>query len=109
MNKELKEDIDLFINTIKDSNEYKEYINIVNQMNNSKHINDLVNKIKDLNKQLVKTPSIKLESELKKLEIELNTIPLYMDYKDKVNELNYILSLVKDKFDNFINEIEIES
>lgn len=106
MNEELKKEIDLFINTIKDSKEYKEYLNVVNQMNNSEGINDLVNKIKELNKQLVKTPSIKLESELKELEKELNGIPLYMDYKDKVDELNYILSLVKNKFDKFIQDIE---
>jgi cell fate (sporulation/competence/biofilm development) regulator YmcA (YheA/YmcA/DUF963 family) len=106
MNEELKKEIDLFINVIKDSKEYKEYINIVNQMNESECINDLVNKIRELNKQLVKTPSIKLESELKELESELNNIPLYMDYKDKLDELYYILYLVRDKFDLFINEIE---
>ena len=30
---------------------------------------------------------------------------MYQDYKDKCSELNYILSLVKDKFDNFVSDL----
>lgn len=106
MNKELKEEIDNFINIIKDSKEYKDYINIISQMNESNEINKLVGEIKKINKQLVRTPSLKLKSELKEKEELLNNIPLYIDYKDKLNDLNYVLSLAKDKFDKFVQDIE---
>ena len=40
-------------------------------------------------------------------QAELNDIPIYLDYKDKIEELNNVLLTVKDKFDSFIEELII--
>lgn len=105
MNKELLSCIDIFIDTIKDSDVYKEYLDLSYKVSKCSDINILCKKIKDLEKYLVKYPSIEKENELNNLISKLNSIPLYQDYKDKCCELNYILSLVKDKFDNFVSDL----
>ena len=105
MNKELLSCIDIFIDTIKDSDVYKEYLDLSYKVSKCSDINILTKKIKDMEKYLVKYPSIEKEDELNNLISELNSIPLYQDYKDKCSELNYILSLVKDKFDNFESDL----
>lgn len=105
MNKELLSCIDIFIDTIKDSDVYKEYLDLSYKVSKCSDINILCKKIKDIEKYLVRYPSIDKEEELNKLIDKLNNIPLYQDYKDKCLELNYILSLVKDKFDNFVSDL----
>ena len=105
MNKELLSCIDIFIDTIKDSDVYKEYLDLSYKVSKCSYINILTKNIKDMEKYLVKYPSIEKEDELNNLISELNSIPLYQDYKDKCSELNYILSLVKDKFDNFVSDL----
>lgn len=105
MNKDLLSCIDIFIDTIKDSDVYKEYLDLSYKVSKCNDINILSKKIKDMEKYLVKYPSIEKEDELNNLISELNSIPLYQDYKDKCSELNYILSLVKDKFDNFVSDL----
>ncbi len=108
MNKNVINKIDELINEIKCSNIYKEYIDILDKVNNSELIINLVSDIKDINKKLVKTPSIDLENNLKNKENELNNIPLYLDYKDKLEELNNLLLVVKNRMDSYINEIIIK-
>ena len=107
MNNELKYEIDLLITKIKDSEEYKEYLNLLDQLKESELINNLVDEIREINKKSVKTPSIKLEEELKLKQKKLNEIPLYQDYIEKLEILNNMLLLVKDKFDKYIETLLI--
>ena len=107
MNKEVINEIDNLINIIKENNIYKEYISILEKINSNEEIKELTNKIRIINKKLVRTPSIKLESELKDLESKLNDIPLYLDYKDKLNELNNLLLVVKNNIENYMKDILI--
>lgn len=107
MNNELKKEIDLLILKVKESNEYKEYFYLLEQVKNSDIINNLVDEIRNINKKIVKNPSIKLNDELLIKQKELNEIPLYQDYKDKLEILNNMLLLVKDKFDNYIETLLI--
>ena len=86
MNNDLKDEIDIFINAIKKSDIYKEYLSILDKVNKSEEIKKIINEIRNIQKQLVKTPSIKLEEELNKKKEELNNIPLYLDYKDKYED-----------------------
>ena len=85
--------------------EILKYLDLSYKVSKCSDINILTKKIKDMEKYLVKYPSIEKEDELNNLISELNSIPLYQDYKDKCSELNYILSLVKDKFDNFVSDL----
>lgn len=107
MNKEVISKIDTLINTIKSSNEYKEYIELLDKVNLSNEIKELTNEIRLINKKLVLTPSVELEGLLKEKEKELNEIPLYLEYKYKLEELNNMLTIIKNKVEVFMKDIII--
>lgn len=107
MNNEVITEIDTLINAIKENTIYKEYIELLSKVNNSNEIKDLTNEIRKLNKVLVLTPSIELEEKLKLKEIELNEIPLYLEYKYKLEELNNMLTIIKNKVEVFMKDILI--
>lgn len=105
MNNNVINNIDVLINTIKSSDIYKEYIDLLEKVNLSNDIKRLTNEIRGLNKKLVLTPSVELEKELKIKEEELNDIPLYLEYKYKLEELNNMLIVVKNKIELFMKDI----
>lgn len=107
MNNKVIDEINNLVNSIKESSIYKEYKDLELKISKNEEIKKLTDEIKSINKKLVKTPSIELENKLKELEEELNNIPLYIEYKEKVEELNNLLLVIKNKMDNFINEILI--
>lgn len=108
MNKNVIDKIDNLVSSIKKSDEYKNYIDILSKVENSDEIKDLSNEIKRINKELVKKPSVELELLLKEKENLLNSIPLYLEYKYKLEDLNNLLLVVKNKIDNFIRELVID-
>ena len=105
MNKGVISKIDTLINTIKSRNEYKEYIELLDKVNSSNEIKELTNEIRLINKKLVLTPSVELEELLSKKEKELNEIPLYLEYKYKLEELNNMLTVIKNKVEVFMKDI----
>lgn len=107
MNKEVKNEIDTLINTIKSSDIYKEYIDLLEKVNSSNEIKELTNEIRLINKKLVLNPSVELEELLSKKEKELNEIPLYLEYKYKLEELNNMLTVIKNKVEIFMKDILI--
>lgn len=107
MNKEVISKIDTLINTIKSSNEYKEYKELLDKVSSSNEIKELTNEIRLINKKLVLTPSVELEKLLKEKEKELNEIPLYLEYKYKLEELNNMLTIIKNKIEVFMKDIII--
>lgn len=108
MNNDIIKEMDLVIDKIKSSSEYTNYINILEQVNKSNDIKVLTDEIRKIQKDLIKIPSIKLEELLKVKKEELNNIPLYLDYKDKLEVLNNMLLLIKDKCDIYINTLLID-
>ena len=107
MNNEVINEIDVLVSTIKSSDIYKEYIDLLNKVSNSNEIKELTNEIRKINKELVLTPSIELEEKLKLKEKELNEIPLYLEYKYKLEELNNMLTIIKNKVEVFMKDILI--
>ena len=108
MNNEIKANIDELIIKIKENKVYKDYINLLEQVNNSNVIKELELDIREIQKKLVRTPSIQLEEELENKKKELEEIPLYLDYKDALDELNNILLIIQDRFNIFIKDLLID-
>lgn len=108
MNNEVINEIDVLISTIKSSDIYKKYIDLLNKVSVSNEIKKLTNEIRKINKELILTPSIELEDKLKLKEKELNEIPLYLEYKYKLEELNNMLIVIKNKVEVFMKDILID-
>lgn len=104
--------VDEIIDYIKDSDLYKKYLFIENQMNNNQEIKSLVNDIKKLQKQAVHEQYLnnndkkvkELDEKINNKLEKLNTIPLYSEYINIKEELNNIFSNIKNTIEVYINK-----
>ena len=102
--------IEELFNAINDSNEYKEYLSIVDKLNSDKEVIGLIDEIKKLEKEATmleysgdsgyKDIDKIIEEKVK----ELNGNPLYIDYLSRLKEFNSTLmassSLLNDYIDS---------
>lgn len=106
---ELNKALDDVIFTIKDSKEYKKCTQLRKQMNDNKEIVRLIDEIKKLQKEYVKS---NYDSDIKKkldyVEEELYRIPIYVIYNQELNKVNekidYVRDSLNDYFYNLLNE-----
>ena len=98
------------IDSIKNSKVYEKYVFLRNEMLKDKKIADLIEKVKTIQKKLVREKSIgkstdALERKIDAVLLELNKIPLYVQYDCVQCELNEILQNVKSTIESCINDI----
>lgn len=102
--------IEELYNSINESTEYKEYLEINNILKEDKELNNLINKIKILQKEAVKLESINdnksktIDKEIDTLVNKLNSIPKYIEYKDKLKEFNNVLKVSSSLIEDYIND-----
>lgn len=101
MDKAIKEVIDCIIN----SKEYQECLKIKEKMKDNEDINTRVNKIKKLQKEYLKTNSLEIEEELKRVEEELNRIPLYAIYNQNLEIVNQKISYVQEEINDYFYKL----
>lgn len=96
---------------IQNSPEYTEYIKIQELLKNNSEINTLINDIKNLQKQatiLEYNNDIKykeLDKEIQKKITKLHSYPIYIEYQNKMNELNDILAMSSNMIEKYIEEV----
>lgn len=102
--------IDDLFNSIKDSKEYKDYLNIGEVLKQDKKINKLVEEIKSLQKKSVNL-EYKGDESYKQVDLEidekvklLNNKPIYKEYLRRMNNLNNILSESSYNISKYIND-----
>ena len=102
--------IDKLFETIENSKEYKDYLKIGNSLSKDERINKLINEIKILQKKSVKLEYEKDESykevdkEIEKKVEELNNIPAYIEYLNRMNEFNDILAMSSKMIEDYVDE-----
>jgi len=106
----IKESIDDLFNAIKNSNSYKEYINITNVLKKDTEVNKLVDEIKKLQKLSVNL-EYKGDNHYKDIDKEidlkvqlLNNIPVYKEYLRRMSNFNDSLSRSSYTIEKYINE-----
>lgn len=98
------------IEIIKNSEEYKKYIDISNKLKKHEAIMSLIDEVKTLQKKLVKEKSLNrdvafIDEEInKKLEL-LESYPIYLEYIELQESLDYSIGIVKDGIEKCINNI----
>ena len=100
---------DLFL-SIKNSSEYREYLNIGEVLRKDNELNELIEEIKRLQKKSVNLEynndiSYKdVDKEIEEKVNMLNSNPLYKEYLRRMNNLNDILSESSNTIEKYINE-----
>lgn len=99
---------DLF-NAIRDSEEYKAYLNIGDVLDKDKEINKLIQEIKTLQKKSVMLEYNgdetykEVDKEIEEKVTLLNSMPIYQEYLRRMNSFNDILSESSHNIEEYVN------
>lgn len=108
MEKSMDKAISDVVDCIVQSLEYQDCKRIQKQMEENKEIMSRIQRIKDLQKKYLRTNDLEVEKELKTLEQELNEIPIYFIYNQKLELVNqkihYVTEEINDYFYRLLNE-----
>ncbi len=110
VNNNITSKINEIIDFVKDSKEYQDYLFLFDKLSKNDRCNSLIKQVKTLQKELVKKQAHghninELEEKINKLVSELNTIPLYVEFVDKQQDLNKIYQSIKIRLDNYFNDL----
>lgn len=93
------------INTIINSDDYKNCVQLKEKMSTNKEICELVEKIKKLQKKYVRENDEEVLAELKLLEEKLNEIPIYVIYMQHLEKVNEMINYVKDELNEYFYKV----
>lgn len=97
-------------NSIENSKLYKEYKKMENILNKDKEIKELINEIKELEKQATyleyigDEKYIELDNEIKKKADILNNKQVYQEYLNKMDEFNDELAISSKMIEKYVEE-----
>ncbi len=104
MNNAIKEVVDCIIN----SSEYQDCLRIKKLMDENTEIKERISRIKVLQKKYLRSNDPDVEKELNTLENELNEIPIYYEYNQKLElvnqKINFVTEEINDYFYRLLNE-----
>ena len=80
--------LDEVVKEITESKEYKKCIELKMKMKDNEEINSLVEEIKKLQKEFIRTNNLNIKEKLSELEKELESIPIYVTYMKNLEVVN---------------------
>lgn len=106
MNNKILSEVDKIIEYIKDTDDYKDYIYLKEKLSKNEKANNLINEIKNLQKDIVKLELeskdiTELDNKISNNLQELNKMPLYVEYTQKQEILNDIYQTIKNRLDDY--------
>ena len=107
---EILDNVEVLKDLIANSSEYKEYDKLTKELDKDKQINEIIEKIKRLqkevvNKEIKNEETNELELELEGLFNKLNSNKRYKDYLESSKRLNELITKIQDRFSQSFNEI----
>ena len=106
----VESNLEKLFKSIEESNVYKEYIQMKEILNKDLEIKELIDEIKELEKQATYLESIgdikykEIDLEIKKKTEMLNNKPVYQEYLNKMNELNDELAIATNMIEKYVEE-----
>ncbi len=100
--------IEELVKLVKDSDDYKRFIYLKEQLKDNKELMTLINKVKKkeqerVNKEYRKESVKDLDKEIDLLKEELNTYPDYLEYSYLQNDINDTLQNIKSIIEDSLN------
>ena len=110
LNNEIISKLDDIISLIKDSSKYKRFLEVQESMKNNKDLTSKIDRVKLLQKELIKIESKKEDTdktfkEYNDLIKELDSYPVYQEYNELLEELDDLYQEIKFVLENHINNI----
>ena len=101
--------IDEIIDYIKDSNTYKRFNIVEEQMSNNDELMSLINEIKVIQQEIVKREEIDLDTQdlsnmYQALKKELYSYPIYVEYNELLEELDNTYQEIKIIIEKYLND-----
>lgn len=98
------------VETIKNSDNFKKYKELKNELSKDSRIMNLIEEVKQLQKKIVKEKSkgndiTFIQNELNNKIDALESYPIYLEYNDLQSELNIQMQVIKDSIEIAINKI----
>lgn len=111
---ELKKEFSNLLISIQKDKSYQEYLQLESKLRQNTEICLLIEKIKEIQKQLVKMESVKkdtskTELQYKKMLSKLEGYPLYQAFLQKQKEVNEIMQTIKQRIEKTLDEIALKS
>jgi len=100
---EILNKVDLIIDYIKNTFEYKRVIELKEEINNNKDLMNKINEVRLMQQEYVKKNIEK--KELNKKIKELNNIPIYNEYNRNLEIVNEKLDYIKEYLNDYFNEV----
>lgn len=106
VNKDILDQVDLIISSIKNSDTYKYFVEVSEKLEKNDKAISMIKEVKKLQKQVVKLEIEKkdtslMDEKISKLIAELDRIPLYNEYVNLQKELDDIFQMIKNKLDDY--------
>lgn len=102
----IQESIEGIIKYIKSQEEYKNVIKIRELMKNDDKLLEQIKDVKNKQKEYIRSgKDIKKKEELQHLKDKLERNLLYFEYKNNLDKVNEMISLVTDELNNYFIEL----
>ena len=101
-NKEILDKVDEIIKEIEESDNYKKYLKLKEEIDNNKELVLLINKVRQLNKDF--THNLVKKEELDNVQNDLNNHPLYREYLNTISIINNELSIIENTINNYFKK-----
>lgn len=106
----MESNLEKLFNAIENSKAYQEYIKMKNILDKDQSIKELIDEIKELEKQATYLEYIG-DEKYKEIDLEianktdiLNNKPVYQEYLNRMNELNDELAISTDMISKYVEE-----
>lgn len=103
MNNEIIKKVDEIILEIENSEVYKKYLLLKENISNNKELMELINKVRVMQKDVLHK-KVKQE-ELENIVNELNNHPLYIEYNNTLYEINNVYGIIESSLNNYFEKI----
>ncbi len=103
MNNEILKKVDEIILEIENSPIYHNYLYLKEKISNNQELMELINKVRIMQQDVIHKK--KNEKDLELLMDELNREPLYVEYKNTVDEINDTFTIIENSLNNYFDKI----
>ena len=99
--------VNQIMNAIQEEKCYQDLLILRKEMRANQELMSQIDTVRKLQKQLVQSHTTKdeIKKELEKEKENLEKIPLYQTYLERIDDLNQTISWVEDKINAFVEEI----